>query len=157
MTTLEKLAPYYNYEVNINGEIFKNGKSVKQYTDKYGYLRVNVTISGVTKLKLAHRIIAEVFIPNSENKTQVNHVNGIKTDNRVENLEWVTLYENRAHAVANDLHKFQLIEVFKNGKSMGVFKGSYKAAKKFNLDPSAVIKCSNGKYKTTKGYEIKKV
>jgi len=64
-----------------------------------GYARVN--LSGV--VFQVHRLIALVFIDNIDNKEQVNHINGIKTDNRVENLEWVTNMENRHHACANNL------------------------------------------------------
>lgn len=65
-----------------------------------GYVRVN--IDGLTYS--AHRLIALAFIPNSIGFAQINHKNGIKTDNRPSNLEWCTNQQNRDHAVANGLH-----------------------------------------------------
>lgn len=66
---------------------------------KGGYLTVDLCKDKLVTKTLVHRIVANAFIPNPENKPQVNHINGNKQDNRVENLEWVTHSENQLHSI----------------------------------------------------------
>ena len=75
-----------------------------------GYFRCNLKNEGKRYDFTIHRLVALAFIPNEENKPFINHKNGIKTDNRVENLEWCNQSENVTHAVKNRLIKTKLTD-----------------------------------------------
>lgn len=81
----------------------RDEKILKTQIDSKGYKRLRVTINRQKKAYKVHRLVANAFIDNPENKPQVNHINGDKSDNRVCNLEWCTNIENCHHAIKNGL------------------------------------------------------
>ena len=73
-------------------------RTLKNSVDGYGYSRICMRVDGKRHFIRTHRLVAECFLGNPLNKETVNHINGVKTDNRVENLEWATCKENNLHA-----------------------------------------------------------
>ena len=78
---------------------------LKPRLDGSGYSMVMLYVEGKGKNIKIHRLVAKAFISNVNNKPQVNHINAIKTDNRISNLEWCTNSENQKHAYNNGLNK----------------------------------------------------
>jgi hypothetical protein len=92
------------YKILENGQVFSKKKMpLKGGNNNKGYNVLCLSLNNIQTSIKRHRIIALKYIPNPENKPQVNHKNGIKTDNRAENLEWCTNKENAIHAVQNGL------------------------------------------------------
>lgn len=73
------------------------------FKDNIGYMKCAITRNGVREIAKIHRLVGFAFIDNPQNKPEINHINGIKTDNRIENLEWCTRSENSLHAFRTGL------------------------------------------------------
>ena len=103
---VEIFAPLYingvktNYSISDAGRI-KNSqnKIISSRVTNTGYVQVHLSVHGIAKFYLMHRLVAGTFIPNPDNKPIVNHIDCNKQNNWVENLEWVTYSENNAHAI----------------------------------------------------------
>lgn len=99
-----KIKDFPDYYVTDIGDIYsrnyrKSGRIKKlSLTNKEGYFTVELCKNNKRYCKKVHRLVAEAFIPNIDNKPQVNHKNGIRCDNRMKNLEWVSDSENKYHA-----------------------------------------------------------
>lgn len=102
------------YLVSNHGDIVGlSGKKLKPWKDKDGYKKIRIG-GREGKSFFLHRMIALTFIPSINGKSIVNHKNGIKSDNRVENLEWVNASENILHAIS--IGKKKIHKGSKNGK-----------------------------------------
>ncbi len=120
-----KLITYEELDIREDGTIYYNGE-LKKSSYSNGYLTTGFN----HKTHLVHRLVAEKYIPNHENKPQVNHINGVKDDNRVENLEWNTMSENMIHAYRTGLKgKSQLKQRKLTMKQAREIRSKYKTGK----------------------------
>jgi hypothetical protein len=99
VSNLGRVRSYQNFGFALKD----NPKMMKQTKNKYGYVGLTLCKKGKREQVEVHRIVARAFLPHSGCGMQIDHINGVKTDNRVENLEWVTPKENTLRSVANGL------------------------------------------------------
>lgn len=111
-------------------------KIMKLHVNKVGYVQANLCKGKICRKTSAHRLVAEEFTPNPENKPCVNHKDGNKSNNSVENLEWCTVAENNKHAF--DVLNKKLVPYWK-GKT-GSQNASSKAVLQYNLDGTLIAK-----------------
>ena len=134
------------------------GRIKPTYANNRGYLMVSLCKDNTTTRYLVHRLVAQAFVPNTHIKPQVNHIDGDNTNNRADNLEWVTDNENKAHSslsVGGTQRPKKAVVVTKiaTGENF-IFGGLREAERALKLDHSSAMRVANGKYKSHRGYTI---
>ena len=150
------------YQVSNLGRVKRvtTGRILKGYKITGDYLGVRLYKNNVGSMKKIHRLVAQVFIPNPENKPQVNHIDEDKTNNMVSNLEWMTAKENNNHGTRNEragkaISKSKSIPIIainlKTGESQE-FYGTNECARQLGLHQSHITSVLKGKRRQTGGY-----
>lgn len=178
---LKRVENFIGYLVSTDGDVFSRVSNpitnpdgvitkLKPEKDHCGYLRVTLYKKDKPYHKLIHRLVAEAFIPNPENKPQVNHKNGTKTDNRVVNLEFVTASENSKHKyrvlgyknVSPMKNKFgkdhpfsKIVFQIKDNEIIATFYGAAEASRTTGISRTNICNCCRGEQKTAGGYQWK--
>ena len=143
-----------------NGDLKLKGRLLKSIKHSGGYLQVFLSKNGKVKRYYIHRLVVEHFLPNPDNKPCIDHINADKSDNRVENLRWVTHKENSDNQITKTKHIKKLKE--KLSKPIIQFTLTGELIKKWNsirdverelgIDNSSIIRCCKNRQKTAGGY-----
>lgn len=151
------------YQVSNYGRVkslhnkFGNKELIMKLNKKYnGYYQVRLKNNGESKDVSIHRLVALHFIPNPENKPQVNHINEDKSDNRAENLEWCTssynnTYGTRIERVKSKVSK-PVLQYDLNGNFIKEYLSLVEASKQNNFSAGNICNCCYGRYSQANGY-----
>ena len=138
---------------NGKGTWLMKGRILKQRYNRNGYMRVGITIDRKWTMKLVHRLVAQTFIPNSDNLPQVNHKNCNRADNRVSNLEWCdNSYNQRYREKFGEAQGHSLFAVNLDTQELSRFHSQHEASRALGVSQGNITSVVNGKIKQTNGY-----
>lgn len=176
---------FENYKISNQGRIkntvfnnrhcsFQRERILKPSKNGRGYFFVYVSNNGKTKMKTIHRLVAETFLPNFENLPCVNHIDGNKENNTLENLEWCTFSHNIMHSYKLGLqkpsekqkkaiaewdrihHKKPIYQLTMSGEVIKYWGSLKEASEALNISMGAISQCVNNRSKSAGGYKWKK-
>ena len=147
-----------DYSVSTEGEVRKDTTNyILSQSSQQDYKFVGLIINGKKKRMRVHRMVALTFIDNPDNKPYVNHINGNRSDNNVENLEWVTPSENTQHAVDTGLFKSgrarAVVQYNLNGEQMATFESASEAARQTGGSQSKITMCCRRQRDSANDYQ----
>lgn len=147
-----------DYSVSTEGVVRKDTTNyILSQSSQQDYKFVTLLIAGKQKRMRVHRMVAETFLDNPEKKPYVNHINGNRGDNNVENLEWVTPSENTQHAVETGLfvsgRARPVIQYNLDGMQMATFESASEAARQTGGSQSKITMCCRRQRQTANDYQ----
>ena len=148
------------YQISSKGNIKHKSKLLKPHKDKNGYLIITLYFNKKFITFKIHRLVAEAFISNPNKLPQVNHIDGNKQNNNIENLEWCTCKENMKHAYTNGLYdnrnyskRYKKIKQYNlSGEYIKTWNSIKDASIELGIDASSISKACKGKLQTCKNY-----
>lgn len=143
--TIEGLEEHHNYEVSNHGRVRNctTGKILKPRVLKSGYLLIGLYTNGTQKNFYLHRLVALAFLPNPNNLADVDHINSDKTNNVIDNLQWLSHESNVKKSNNKQVFCVELNRTFESAMEAG---------RQLGLDQSCISRCCNGKRRTYKGW-----
>lgn len=144
------------YQISNKGNVksLKYGKEriLKPRQNRYGYLTVILCKNRIQQERKVHRLVAQEFIQNPDNKPQVNHKDECKTNNTVENLEWATAKENNNYGTRNERLSRKILQYSKSGEFIKEWQGAREVERMLGIANQHIIDCCRGKYKSAYGF-----
>ena len=148
-----------HYLVSDDGQVWSlyRHRPLTPSIDKYGYEKVALFDGCKSHHRPIHRLVAQAFIPNPNNLPTVNHINEVKTDNRVSNLEWASVADNDNHGTRNARMadakcKSPIEQIFSDGTTVQ-YKGVKDASRKTGVNRCCIALCCKNIRKTAGGYK----
>ena len=159
------------YQVSDKGNVRSHkrtpGMILKQSPTNCGYMKVQLYKNAKGKMHYVHRLVAQAFLPNPQGKSEINHIDGNKTNNALSNLEWSSRSENQLHAIDHGLREPSpmtgrfgalnhnsraIIQKDMNGQFIAQWDSIASAARSISCSPSLISNCLCGRKKTAKGF-----